>query len=92
MLSSASHGIPRDLSHPPIDTDRLLRAEVTEALAATGYGSLRLIDATVRAGTVYLAGKVESWYLKQVAQEVVMRITGRGRVQNELAVVTGRAI
>ncbi len=70
------------------DRDQELGAEVQAALCASGYGSLKCISSRVTNGMVLLRGSVGSWYLKQVAQEVVMHITGRGYVRNELLVVS----
>lgn len=91
MVSPATQPVLRDPNSQPGDPDGSLYSEVTIALSTAGYNSLRLIKATVRQGTVHLTGTVDSWYLKQVAQETVMQITGRGRVRNELSVVKGGA-
>ncbi|MFK7818328.1 MAG: BON domain-containing protein [Planctomycetaceae bacterium] len=66
--------------------DDSILSDVGRALSEAGYRSLSRIRATVENGIVYLSGSVESWHLKQVAQEVVLQITGLGRVKNFLTV------
>lgn len=91
------------VSHPPrqqelhassrnvtgTSADDSLRSRIEQALRNSGYQSLRAIETTVRQGFVYLTGSVGSWYLKQVAQELVMQITGRGCLENNLTVKQG---
>lgn len=91
MFSHTARIASGDEIEQPSGTGKSLGTDITTALTEAGYRSLRSIQATVRHGTVYLTGTVETWYLKQVAQEVVMRIVGPGRVKNELSVVQGKA-
>lgn len=46
----------------------------------------RSIDLSGARGTVILQGEVQSYYEKQLAQEVVRRMAGVERVENQLAV------
>jgi len=71
------------------NSDDALSERIREALACSGYDSLRAITVGVRDGMVSLSGSVASWYLRQVAQEVAMAITGPGRITNDLNVVYG---
>lgn len=71
-----------------MDSDNQLKLRIDEALDSSGYHSLRRVDVHVKNNVVVLSGRIESWYMKQVAQEVVMGITGKGCVQNELVVAS----
>lgn len=46
----------------------------------------RAIDLSSEHGVVILRGEVQSYYEKQLAQEVVRRLTGVKRVENQLEV------
>jgi osmotically-inducible protein OsmY len=66
--------------------DSHLGRHVECALDATGYWPLRDVDVTVQARVVTLAGRVPSYYLKQVAQAAALGVPGIDRVCNELVV------
>lgn len=70
---------PREDSH--------LAGRVERALHATGYMPLRNIEVAVCARVVNLAGRVASYYLKQVAQTAALGVPGIHRLQNDLQVV-----
>jgi osmotically-inducible protein OsmY len=59
---------------------------IERALRATGYGRLRSVSVTVRAGVVCLAGTVHSYHLKQVAQAQALAVTGVQELINTLKV------
>jgi osmotically-inducible protein OsmY len=63
-----------------------LAERIERALRATGYGSLRGLEVTVRAGYVTLGGRVPSYYLKQVAQTAALTVPGTCNVRNDLDV------
>jgi osmotically-inducible protein OsmY len=63
-----------------------LAERVGRALAASGYGPLRDLEVTVQARLVILAGRVPSYYLKQVAQATALAVRGVERVRNDLEV------
>jgi osmotically-inducible protein OsmY len=63
-----------------------LAERIEHVLRATGYGSLRGIEVTVRAGYVILGGRVPSYYLKQVAQTAALAVSGTWHVRNDLDV------
>lgn len=67
--------------------DLCLVGRVERALHATGYGPLRRIEVSVQARLVILAGRVSSYYLKQIAQTVALAVPGIHHVRNELEVV-----
>jgi osmotically-inducible protein OsmY len=60
---------------------------VERLLGATGYGPLRDIQVRVDGRVVFLAGRVPSYYLKQVAQATAMTASGAHQVRNALDVV-----
>ena len=67
---------------PTQNPDDLCLAErVERSLRATGYGPLREVQVRVDARTVLLAGRVPSYYLKQVAQATAMAVPGAHRVR-----------
>jgi osmotically-inducible protein OsmY len=66
--------------------DDALGARVDEALRATGYSCLRGLHISVSGGRVRLAGRVPSYYAKQVAQEAALAVAGVGGLLNELEV------
>jgi osmotically-inducible protein OsmY len=59
---------------------------IAGALRATGYGSLGRIAVTVHARTVFLEGRVPSYYLKQVAQATALSVPGAEQACNHLEV------
>lgn len=67
-------------------TDRSLELHIVGALLATGHRVLRGITVSVRDRSVILRGRVPSYYLKQLAQSVVLAAPGAAGLRNELAV------
>jgi osmotically-inducible protein OsmY len=57
-------------------------------LRSSSYPALRNISCEYLNGVLVLRGCVETYYLKQVAQEVVAHLEGVGRIDNQLQVVT----
>jgi osmotically-inducible protein OsmY len=72
------------------DLSELLRSSVLAALRASGYRVLRNIDCEVHGDSVTLSGVVPSFYLKQVAQAVALRIERVREVVNAVEVVSTR--
>ncbi|MDB5349075.1 MAG: putative periplasmic or secreted lipoprotein [Planctomycetota bacterium] len=60
--------------------------EAQERLRRCGYSALRDISCDVHGQSVRLAGRLPSYYLKQVAQAVVAEIEGVRRVINLIEV------
>jgi osmotically-inducible protein OsmY len=52
------------------------------------YGALKSVSCDCRDGVLVLRGCLPSYYLKQVAQEVVARLEGVRRIDNQIQVVT----
>jgi osmotically-inducible protein OsmY len=66
--------------------DLRLAERIERALRASGYGQLRGVGVTVHARLVILAGRVPSYYLKQVAQTAALAVPGVHQVRNDLDV------
>ncbi|MEQ8787370.1 MAG: BON domain-containing protein [Pirellulaceae bacterium] len=64
--------------------DVLSRAQ--SALSASPVYLLRQLDVTHVDGAIYLSGQVDSFYHKQLAQEVVRAVSGSHRVVNSVRV------
>jgi len=66
--------------------DRRLLSHARVALQNSGYPSLGRLDCQVRQGIVSIDGVLPSFYLKQVAQEVLSRLAGVLGIRNLVAV------
>jgi osmotically-inducible protein OsmY len=56
-------------------------------LRGSSFLALRTIDCEYREGVLTLRGRLPTYYLKQVAQEVVAEVEGVERVSNSIEVV-----
>ncbi len=72
-------------SNPEVCATDLLPLIAT-ALRESGYSELRRIDCSCEEGILVLSGSVSSYYLKQVAQTLVGKLTNRGRILNQIKV------
>jgi osmotically-inducible protein OsmY len=70
------------------DEDASLRRAAVDVLSASGYGHLRILRCAVAAGVVTISGFVPSYFLKQMAQEVVLRLAHVRQVKNLVEVRT----
>jgi osmotically-inducible protein OsmY len=52
-----------------------------------GYPQLRSVDCQSEGDSILLSGKIESFYMKQMAQEVATKTPGVRAVRNEIQVV-----
>ena len=70
-----------------------INCKAEERLGRSGYLALRDVTCTSSDGVVYLHGCLPSYFLKQVAQEIVSRTEGVRHVINRIEVLapTGRA-
>ncbi len=68
------------------DHDRRIQKDAKAALLASGYRTVAELDCKVTAGEIMLSGVVSSYYLKQIAQEVVLRLKVVRSVQNAVQV------
>jgi hypothetical protein len=71
---------------PGAGCDHSLEGIVTRALRSSGYGPLRDLDCRIREGEVVLSGVVSSFFLKQMAQAIVLRLERVERVRNLIEV------
>jgi osmotically-inducible protein OsmY len=74
----------------PFDSSALLRSAVLAALRGSGYRSLWNVDCQVQDGLVILSGAVPSFYLKQVAQSLILRLDRVKEVRNTVRVARDR--
>jgi osmotically-inducible protein OsmY len=70
-----------------IDQTETLTDRVSHALRRDPYLARRNLRFENLEGKVKLSGVVQSYYQKQMAQEVVRRIDGVERVENDLEVI-----
>lgn len=62
-------------------------AQLRQILARLGYQQLNEINCTACGDEMVLTGKLDSFYLKQVAQSVAINIPGIRCVKNDILVV-----
>jgi osmotically-inducible protein OsmY len=72
------------------DGDAALACRIDRALCGTGYCALRALRVVVAGGRVTLAGRVPSYYIKQVAQEAALAVAGVRGLRNEVEVARPR--
>ncbi len=65
---------------------QVLQAEAQSRLRKSGYHELHLVSFDFHEGVLTLRGCVSSFYLKQVAQELIRRLNGVEEVNNRLEV------
>lgn len=86
MITVPTHAEPVvDLPQTPA-RDVRIESSVKSELHSSGYRSLREIDCHVHEDMVILSGIVPSFYMKQIAQTVVMKIDGVNGIENRLRV------
>jgi len=61
----------------------------TACLQASPYLAVRMLWCELKQGVLFLRGNVDSFYLKQVAQEAVVCVKGTARLVNEIVVARG---
>lgn len=62
--------------------DRQVQAAATAALGSSKYNALRKLKCRVCEGVVEISGTVASFYLKQLAQTLVMHMEGVAGIRN----------
>ena len=65
---------------------QVVQAEAQSRLRKSGYHELHVVSCEFHEGVLTLRGRVSSFYLKQVAQEVIRRLDGAEEVNNRLEV------
>lgn len=78
--------VPLTTVPPRYEHDRLIREKTIGMLRASGYPSLGRLHCQVADGVIVLMGSVPTFFLKQMAQTIVMRIQNVSRIQNEVRV------
>ena len=64
----------------------LVQAEAQSQLRQSGYHELHLISCEFHEGVLTLRGRISSFHLKQVAQELIRQLDGSEEVNNRLEV------
>ena len=59
---------------------------ILHSFSKLGYAQLNAVKCTARGDQLLLTGELDSFYLKQVAQSVAIKIPGVRYVQNEIRV------
>jgi hypothetical protein len=73
---------------PSADPQARVQAEAERALRCGRYPALKKLSCDYRGGVLVLRGCLPSYYLKQVAQEVVAhQVPGVSRLDNQIQVV-----
>ncbi len=62
-------------------------SQIRETMACLGYSQLSDVNCHWEEDQVVLRGELDSFYLKQVAQSVAIKISGSSSVRNEISVV-----
>lgn len=71
MIALSRHARPFG---PVAEGDRRMYAAALEVLSKSNYGALRQLSCRVDCGVVEISGTVPNFYLKQLAQEAVLRL------------------
>jgi osmotically-inducible protein OsmY len=80
-------GTQKLLANPSSHRDSAIHDSVTQVLKASGYRPLAGLSCHVDRGVVELAGVVPTFYLKQLAQETVLRLDQVNQVKNRVQVI-----
>jgi osmotically-inducible protein OsmY len=93
MFTTLPAGPQARLARPGATPCRFGVAELAESrLRGNGYLALKNVTCTYDRGVLTLAGWLPTYYLKQLAQEVVAGVDGVEQVVNQIEVVSpGRA-
>jgi hypothetical protein len=66
--------------------DILLCATARRLLKTSGHQSLSSLECSFSGGVITISGVVSSYFLKQMAQEIVLRVTAVYAVDNQIEV------
>ena len=72
----------------PRRENRIVEARVTDLLRRSVYPEIRRVTCEFHEGMLFLRGRVSSYYLKQVAQAVVLKMGSFEELNNQLEVLT----
>ena len=86
---SAVKSIPESPGYSPETKSEPLSVvdQIRRTLSCLGYAQLNAVQCVLDGDEVLLTGKLDSFYLKQVAQSVAIKIPGVRNVRNEIQVV-----
>jgi osmotically-inducible protein OsmY len=90
---SSLDGRPAETDNDPCDDisrDQVIVDSVRLALFAAGYSSLRRLQVYCDRGKVIIRGRLESYFLKQVSQTLVLSVNGVHTIDNDVFVTSGR--
>ena len=59
---------------------------IRNSFSKLGYSQLNAVKCTARGDQLLLTGELDSFYLKQVAQSVAIKVPGVRNVQNDIRV------
>jgi hypothetical protein len=83
-----AHPTGTEPENPSPDPQASLQAVAERALHSGPYPALKKLSCDSRGGVLVLRGCLPSYYLKQIAQEVVAhQVQGVGRLDNQIQVV-----
>ena len=63
-----------------------IQAAIQQALHLAGYGELRRVQVECDGESVTISGRVPTYYLKQLAQNIALDVPGIEHIRNELDV------
>ena len=94
---SENQGTIRSLLPPKQGTGlskekQTVQVEAQSRLRKSGYRELHLISCDFHEGVLTLRGRISSFYLKQVAQELIRRLDGAEEVNNRLEVAAAPSV
>jgi osmotically-inducible protein OsmY len=70
--------------------DEQILDQVRRTLDGSGYEQLRRVHAYCSHGRVILQGRISTYYMKQLAQELIRNVENIRDIDNDLRVVCGR--
>lgn len=70
-----------------IDWDLDLKTRVEAALKRAGYCGLHELDVHAHEGMVLLKGQINTYYMKQLAQTIAMKVPGVEILENRIEVI-----
>ena len=71
----------------PQSEDAKLSRTIARSLATSGYVSLCSVNVSVHEGFVTLEGHLPTYYLKQIAQSIVMQHQYAGFLRNNIEII-----
>lgn len=78
--------VTESLSRNGSNADWLIRQEVEECLRTSSFLQLRTLRCENHGKVIVLRGQVDSFYLKQLAQEAVKKLAPHTRIANLVTV------